>query len=128
MLLKINIMIHTMCSKLVLYCLHSVQLVIILVQHKIKIKFMKLLERNQMYDTRFSQSFGDFGTTKNKMLATTRNSFSSRAEGKLPTLNRSFSYSNAKNAKQKVTDLDEGLQDLSKKLHELKLQTRVQIH
>lgn len=67
---------------------------------------MKLLERNQMYDTRFSQSFGDFGTTKNKMLATTRNSFTTRVDAKLPTLNRSFSYSNAKNAKQKVTDID----------------------
>lgn len=88
---------------------------------------MKLLERNQMYDTRFSQSFGEFGATKNKMLATTRNSFASRGEGKLPTLNRSFSYSNAKNAKQKVSELDEGLQDLSKKIHELKLQTRVRI-
>lgn len=67
---------------------------------------MKLLERNQMYDTRFSQSFGDFAASKNKMLATTRNSFANRTDNKLPQLNRSFSYSNAKNAKQKVGDLD----------------------
>lgn len=86
---------------------------------------MKLLERNQMYDTRFSQSFGDFGGNKTKMLATTRNSFAARTDSKLPQLNRSFSYSNAKNAKQKVTDLDDKLQDLAKQVHELKLQTRV---
>lgn len=49
---------------------------------------MKLLERNQMYDTRYSQSFNDFGSTKNKMLATTRNSFVSRTDNsKLPQLN-----------------------------------------
>lgn len=67
---------------------------------------MKLLERNQMYNTRFSQSFGEISDPKNKMLATTRNSFASRTDNKLPQLNRSFSYSNAKNAKQKLTDLD----------------------
>lgn len=79
-----------------------------------------------MYDTRFSQSFGDFATsTKNKMLATTRNSFAARTDSKLPQLNRSFSYSGAKNAKQKVQDLDERLIDLGAKLNELKLQTRV---
>lgn len=78
-----------------------------------------------MYDTRFSQSFGDFGGSKNKMLATTRTSFVARTESKLPQLNRSFSYSNAKNAKQKVTDLDEKLQELAKNITELKLQTRV---
>lgn len=87
---------------------------------------MKLLERNQMYDTRFSQSFGDFATSKKQqMLATTRNSFTNRTDNKLPQLNRSFSYSNAKNAKQKVSDLDDKLQELSKNLNELKLQTRV---
>jgi hypothetical protein len=86
---------------------------------------MKLLERNQMFDTRFSQSFGEFAGNKTKMLATTRTSFAARTESKLPQLNRSFSYSNAKNAKQKVTDLDDKLQDLAKKLNELKLQTRV---
>lgn len=87
---------------------------------------MKLLERNQMYDTRYSQSFNDFGSTKNKMLATTRNSFVSRTDNsKLPQLNRSFSYSNAKNAKQKINDLDERVQELNKRINELKLQTRV---
>lgn len=49
------------------------------------------------------------------MLATTRNSFSKTE--KLPQLNRSLSYSNAKNAKQKVGDLDDRVQDLSTKLH-----------
>jgi len=38
---------------------------------------------------------------KGKMLATTRNSFS-RTDHKLPQLNRSYSYSNAKNSKQKL--------------------------
>lgn len=59
------------------------------------------------------------------MLATTRNTFASRTDNKLPQLNRSMSFSNAKNAKQKVNDLDERLQDLAKKISDLKLQTRV---
>ena len=67
---------------------------------------MKLLERNQMYNTRFSQSFSEINDTKHKMLATTRNSFAARTDNKLPQLNRSFSYSSAKNAKQKVNDLE----------------------
>ena len=71
-----------------------------------KINIMKLLERNQMYDTRYNLSSSDFPNTKNKMLATTRNTFASRTDSKLPQLQRSFSYSNAKNAKQKVSDLD----------------------
>ena len=70
---------------------------------------MKLLERNQMHDTRFSQSSNDFTLNKAKMLATTRNSFS-RTDSKLPHLNRSFSTSNAKNAKQKLLDLDTNIQ------------------
>lgn len=67
---------------------------------------MKLLERNQMYDTRYNLSASDFPNTKNKMLATTRNTFTTRTDSKLPQLHRSFSYSNAKNAKQKLNDLD----------------------
>lgn len=67
---------------------------------------MKLLERNQMYDTRYNLSSTDFASTKNKMLATTRGSLTNRNDNKLPQLQRSYSYSNAKNAKQKVNDLD----------------------
>jgi hypothetical protein len=65
---------------------------------------MKLLERNQIHDTRFSQSFNEFTANKMKMLATTRNSFT-RTDSKLPHLNRSYS-SNAKNTKQKLNELD----------------------
>lgn len=59
-----------------------------------------------MYETRYNQSSNEFANTKNKILATTRGSLTSRNDNKLPQLQRSFSYSNAKNARQKVNDLD----------------------
>ena len=86
---------------------------------------MKLLERNQMHETRFSQSFNGFGNTRNKIMSSTRNSFTSRTNYKLPQLNRSFSNSSAKNTKQRLSDIDDKVQDLTKKVHDLKLQTRV---
>lgn len=86
---------------------------------------MKLLERNQMYETRFSQSFSEIGNNRNKLMNSTRHSFTSRPATKLPMLNRSFSSSNAKNTKLRVTEIEEQVLNLSKKLHDLKLQTRV---
>lgn len=91
---------------------------------------MKLLERNQMHDarftnsdTRFSQSFTDF-PVRPKLLSTTRHSFASRPS-RLPQLSRSFSSSSTKNTKKRISDMDEQVADLSKKVHDLKLQTRV---
>ena len=73
---------------------------------------MKLLERNQMHETRFNQSFSQI-PTRNKILSSTRNSFTSR----LPQLNRSFSSSSCKSSKQRVSNLDDTVLDLSQKLH-----------
>lgn len=91
---------------------------------------MKLLERNQMHETRFSQSFSEFNGTRYKPLNSTRNSFTSRNSHshKLPQLSRSFSSSTAKSTTKKLFDMDEKVQDLSKKVHDLKLQTRVKIN
>ena len=86
---------------------------------------MKLLERNQMHQTRFSQSFSEINNDRHKILASTRQSFTSRNNYKLPQLNRSFSNSSAKNTKQRLQEIDDKVMDMSKKVHDLKLQTRV---
>ena len=82
---------------------------------------MKFLERNHIQDTRFSQSF-NFLPNKAKILNTTRASLQ-KTQPKLPQLNRS--YSSTKNTTQKVSNLDETVQDLCKKVTDLRLQTRV---
>lgn len=78
-----------------------------------------------MYETRFSQSFGSM-PNKTKFFNTTKSSLN-KTQQRLPQLNRSFSSSTAKNAKQKLESLDEKVQDLSKKVLDLRLQTRVKI-
>lgn len=86
---------------------------------------MKFAERNQMFETRFSQSFGSM-PNKTKFFNTTKSSLN-KTQQRLPQLNRSFSSSTAKNAKQKLQSLDEKVQDLSKKVLDLRLQTRVKL-
>ena len=78
---------------------------------------MKLLERNQMHETRFSQSFSDFAAQRQKVLSSTRQSFTSRPDYKLPQLNRSLSNSSCKSSKQRLSTLEDGVLNLSKKVH-----------
>ena len=87
---------------------------------------MKLLERQQMNATRINHSFLDFSDHK-KAMSSTRGSFTDRNHNNhhLPQLNRSFSTSSCKSSKERLTHLDSTVSDLSKKLNELKLQTRV---
>ena len=80
-----------------------------------------------MHETRFSQSFSEMATQRNKILSATRNSFTSRTNYKLPQLNRSFSNSSCRSSKQRLSDLDNNVLELTKKVHDLKLQTRVRI-
>ena len=84
---------------------------------------MKFLERNQMQDTRFSQSF-NLIPNKTKLLNTTRASLQ-KTQQKLPQLNRS--YSSTKNTNQKLAQMDDTIQDLIKKVNTLRLQTRVRM-
>lgn len=63
---------------------------------------------------------------KNKFFNTTKSSFPT-SQYRLPQLNRSFSSTTAKSAKQKVAELDEKVMDLSKKVIDLRLQTRVHL-
>jgi hypothetical protein len=85
---------------------------------------MNLFERNRMNETRFSYSFADLGR-KEKNLNTTRTSFHNKTNYRLPQLNRSLSSSTSKSAVHKLELLDERVQDLSRKTHDLRLQTRV---
>ena len=83
---------------------------------------MKLSDRNEMFRTKFTQSLGKMSNSYNKLLGTTRTSFNSTRAGiQLPQLNRSLS----KSTTGKLAALDSDAQDLNKKVHELRLQTRV---
>ena len=78
-----------------------------------------------MYENRFSQSFSEFNASKYRVTGSTRGSLTTRHNHKLPQLSRSFSNSTAKSSTQRVSILDERVQELQKKTQDLKLQTRV---
>lgn len=85
---------------------------------------MNILERTKMNETKASYSFASIHST-GKNLTTTRASLITKSKYKLPSLHRSTSSFNAKNAKKRLETINEGLNDLQKKIQELRTETRV---
>jgi hypothetical protein len=66
-------------------------------------------------------------TRKNKFMASTAFTNLGSTSNRLPQLNRSFSGSTGKSTKLKLTTIDATLSTISQELHDLRLETRVNL-